>query len=76
MMQLLRKKTKAIMIVVVASFVIGFIFLQLGLGGGKRSSQAVMNIGVVNGVEISYNDFYNMQNNIISQLKAQGTITL
>jgi peptidyl-prolyl cis-trans isomerase D len=71
MMQLLRKKTKAIMIVVAAAFIIGFIFLQLGVGTGTKQQQ-VMNIGSVNGIEITYNDFYEMQNNLITQLRQQG----
>ncbi len=72
MMQLLRRKTKAIMIVVAAAFIIGFIFLQLGVGTGTRQQTQVMNVGSVNGVDITYNDFYDMQNNIIMQLKQQG----
>jgi peptidyl-prolyl cis-trans isomerase D len=72
MMQLLRKKTKAIMIFVAASFLIGFIFMQLGVGTSKRTNRPLPNIGIINGVEISYNDFYETQNNIISQMRAQG----
>ena len=71
-MQLLRKKTKTIMIIVAASFLVGFVFLQLGVGTSKRSNQPTPNIGVINGVKVSYNDFYETQNDIISQLKAQG----
>jgi peptidyl-prolyl cis-trans isomerase D len=73
MMQLLRQKTKAIMIVVAASFLIGFIFLQLGVGtGGSRSGAQPRYVGVVNGVEISYNDFQTMQSNLLAQLRQQG----
>ncbi len=71
-MQLLRKKTKAIMIFVAASFLIGFIFMQLGVGTGRRTNRPLPNIGIINGVEVSYNDFYETQNNIISQMRAQG----
>ena len=72
MMRLLRKKTKAIMIIVAVSFVVGFIFLQLGVGTGGRSVQQAVYVGKVNGVEISFNDFQNMLNNIIVQLRQQG----
>ncbi len=71
-MQLLRKKTKAIMIVVAASFLGGFIFLQLGVGTGGRRIQPQVNVGVINGVEISYTDYYEVQNSIISQIRASG----
>ncbi len=72
MMQLLRKKTKAIMIIVAASFVGGFIFLQLGVGTGGRRVQPQINVGVINGVEISYNSYYDVQNSILSQIRASG----
>ncbi len=73
-MQLLRKKTKIIMIIVAAAFLVGFIFLQLGVGTGSRTNRQTVatNIGEINGVEISYNDFYDLQNNMAQQLKNQG----
>lgn len=71
-MRTLRQKTKAIMIVVAASFLIGFVFLQLGIGTGGRHNQQVRNVGVINGVEISHDDFFKAQNNIIAQLRQQG----
>ncbi len=71
-MRMLRQKTKAIMIVVAASFLIGFVFLQLGIGTGGRNNQQVRNVGVINGIEISHDDFFKAQNNIIAQLRQQG----
>jgi peptidyl-prolyl cis-trans isomerase D len=60
------------MIIVAASFVGGFIFLQLGVGTGGRRVQPQINVGVINGVEINYNSYYDVQNSIISQIRASG----
>jgi len=73
MMRLLREKTKIIMIIVAVSFLVGFIFFQLGVGGGGgRTDLSLRNVGVINDVEITYTVFQEMQNTIVQQLKEQG----
>jgi len=62
MLKLMRdsfKHLKWILIAVVAAFVFGFVFLDMGLGGAIRGDADSRNFAArVNGETISYNDFY------------------
>lgn len=69
MMQALRRSTKTIMIIVAASFVIGFIFLQLGVNVTGRSGQMISALGSVNGVEISPLMYQDVRNQLIMQAR-------
>jgi peptidyl-prolyl cis-trans isomerase D len=77
MMQALRRSTKTIMIIVAAAFVIGFIFLQLGVNvTGSGNSPTVKTLGSVNGVEIDYQLYNDTRSQLLMQIKQQkGTIT-
>jgi peptidyl-prolyl cis-trans isomerase D len=77
MMQALRRSTKTIMIVVAAAFVIGFIFLQLGVNVTGRSGTPVISaLGSVNGVEINLSMYNEMRSQLLMQTRqSKGSIT-
>ena len=76
MMRALRRSTKTIMIVVAAAFVIGFIFLQLGVNVGGQSGPQLTALGSVNGVEISYNMFNDTRSRMLMQIRqSKGSIS-
>ncbi len=75
MMRALRRSTKTIMIVVAAAFVIGFIFLQLGVNVTGSGRRVVTALGSVNGVEISPSMYNNMRTQLLTQVRqSKGTI--
>lgn len=67
MLKLMRdsfKHLKWILIAVVAAFVFGFVFLDMGLGGAVGGQEESRNFAArVNGETISYNDFYRQLKN-------------
>jgi len=76
MMRALRNSTKTIMIIVAAAFVIGFIFLQLGVNVGGKSSPKLTALGSVNGVEITYNMFNETRSRLLMQIRqSKGSIS-
>jgi peptidyl-prolyl cis-trans isomerase D len=78
MMRALRRSTKTIMIIVAVAFVIGFIFLQLGvnLGGGGGGRQQITTLGSVNGVEITPAMYQDVRNQLITQARqSSGTVS-
>jgi len=76
MMRALRSSTKTIMIIVAAAFVIGFIFLQLGVNITGSSGPTLTALGSVNGVEITYNMFNETRSRLLMQIRqSKGSIS-
>jgi peptidyl-prolyl cis-trans isomerase D len=65
---------KWVLVVVVAAFILGFVFIDMGLGGagiGGRSDQSLTYAARVNGETISYNDYYRALKNVESMYQQQ-----
>lgn len=69
MMQALRRSTKTIMIIVAAAFVIGFIFLQLGVNVTGSRGPVITALGSVNGIEITYSMYNDMRSQLLMQMR-------
>jgi peptidyl-prolyl cis-trans isomerase D len=65
------------MIIVAAAFVVGFIFLQLGVNvTGRSRGQRITALGSVNGVEISPLMYQNVRNQLIMQARqSRGSVS-
>lgn len=76
MMRALRRNTKTIMIIVAAAFVIGFIFLQLGVNVTGSGAPKVTTLGSVNDVEIDYQTYTDTRTQLLMQIRqSKGTIS-